>query len=553
MRAQSCLVATIAGAVVALASTGHAQVRIAQWNITNWQASNVSARGAAFQSALYGVNAANGLQFAPDLLIAEEIIQGGTGATSAHQTTGQANVNAFLNLLNTASGSPGDWAAAPYVANGGDTGNALFYRTSKITWLETLALTQNTGTGTNQAPRDTQRWRVRVYGYAGAPAELYLYGAHFKAGDTSADQVRRNPEALRIRADANALPANAGGFLIGADTNMQASSQLAYQYMIAYDAASGDVRSSIAGQFNDPINSPGSWNNNAAFQFIHTQEPATQMDDRHDQLLVSGSLVDLQGLSYIFARTTVTPSNPFGIPGFSASTWNDPAHTYRCWGNDGGHYNSTIVSGGANGQVGLTIANDLITTVAGNGHLPVYLDMQVPAKLGAPSGTIDFGTVAINSAAIRTLQITNAADVARFSKPGSGYGIDALSYGLAATSGFGVAAGPFERTATGAPVQANTHTISMDTAASGPMSGTLTISCDDPDNPIRVIQLVGLVQNAPNYDVNGDGVVDIEDLFAWMGGPTDVNGDGAVNDADRLALAAYLRLNELGDIATGRR
>ena len=42
------------------------------------------------------------------------------------------------------------------------------------------------------------------------------------------------------------------------------------------------------------------------------------------------------------------------------------------------------------------------------------MDLQVPAKLGAPSGTIDLGTVVQNSLASYILQIANVADVARF-------------------------------------------------------------------------------------------------------------------------------------------
>ncbi len=82
-------------------------------------------------------------------------------------------------------------------SNGGDTGNALFYRTSRVVLISTTALTTNTGTGSNQAPRDTGRWLVRPVGYTSIPAQLYIYGAHFKAGSTSADQLRRDMAAWR--------------------------------------------------------------------------------------------------------------------------------------------------------------------------------------------------------------------------------------------------------------------------------------------------------------------------------------------------------------------
>lgn len=56
-------------------------------------------------------------------------------------------------------------------------------------------------------------------------------------------------------------------------------------------------------------------------------------------------------------------------------------------------------------------------------------------------------------------------------------------------------------------------------------------------------------------DVNGDGIADIEDLYAWQQGmgDRDVNLDGVVNASDATALEAYLRRNELWNMHKGRR
>jgi hypothetical protein len=505
------------------AAAASAQVRIAQWNITNWSSADVSSRGAAFQTSFYGVVPSGplaGQSMAPDLVIAEEITQGGTGNTMAHQLSGQGAVNDFKALLNNACGCSNDWTAAPYVANGGDTGAALFYRASKFTWLDTASLTQNTGSGSNQAPRDTMRWHIRIAGYSGPGAELYIYGSHFKAGDTSADQVRRNPEADRIRADSNALPANIGGFLIGADFNIQDSSQQAYQTLVS---------GATSGQFIDPIRSPGGWNNTSSFRYIHTQEPSTQMDDRHDQLLLSGSLLHHQGLAYLFTGTTINGSNPYGIPSFSTATWNDANHTYRCWGNDGAHFNSAINLSPTNAQVGQALADALVVTVAGNGHLPVYLDMQVPAKLGSPTGTVNLGAVSQFSSVSYPLQISNAANTAVFSKGAPGSGIDTLSYTLSITPGaFSIPSGngPFERPAGGPP---GTHTIVLDTSTLGPQSATLSIASDDPDSPLRTITLMATVQSSTSPGACCDpssGACSLM-LFASCGSPNTWNGSTA--------------------------
>src|SRR5688572_2423996 len=73
-----------------------AQLRVSNWNVTNYSSGRVS----AFQTAIYGVY--QDRTMAPDVLIGQEFLSA-------------AGVNAFLSLLNTAPGSPGDWAAAQFI------------------------------------------------------------------------------------------------------------------------------------------------------------------------------------------------------------------------------------------------------------------------------------------------------------------------------------------------------------------------------------------------------------------------------------------------------
>ena len=66
----------------------------------------------------------------------------------------------------------------------------------------------------------------------------------------------------------------------------------------------------------------------------------------------------------------------------------------------------------------------------------------------------------------------------------------------------------------------------------------------------------GLYAFAPvdaRYDINGDGRIDIEDLYVWHGSPVDVDGDGVVDSEDARALEARLRQNEIDDMSEGRR
>lgn len=320
-------------------------LRVATWNVTNYS----GGRTAEFQTAIYGAYA--GRSMSPDVLIGQEFLS-------------QYGVDAFLTILNTAPGSPGDWAAAPFI-NGPDTDNALFYRTARVSLATDLSPTGVTivsyGGYAPQPPRHTIRYDLRVAEGTTRETRLALYSIHMKAGSGSDDQARRLVEAQRIRDDAAGLPLD-WHFLVAGDMNIQSSNQAAYQELIT-------VIGGTAGRFFDPISTPGSWNNNGSYRFVHTQDPsgAGGMDDRHDQILVSGSLIDSVELDYI--------GKPW-IP-YSTTTWNDTNHSYRAWGNDGTTYNSSLRISG-NAMVGNVIAQALVDSAGGGGHLPVFLDLRVP-------------------------------------------------------------------------------------------------------------------------------------------------------------------------------
>ena len=216
-----------------LAAPAAAQVRIAEWNITNYAAPELArcgvqdgavrhrARRPAVRAGCAdhsGVGAGR---------LGKHSVAPGDGAVQRQRVSVEPEHR---------TGSPGDWAAATYVANGGDDGNALFYRTSKFVHMGTTALTTNTGTGPNQAPRDTQRWQLRLVGYSGIGAQCCM-----STGRTSRRGAR--PTMLcagTLRGSASASTATrlrrGANFLLGADMNIQNSQQLFYQYMIGLDS-----------------------------------------------------------------------------------------------------------------------------------------------------------------------------------------------------------------------------------------------------------------------------------------------------------------------------
>jgi hypothetical protein len=453
-----------------------AQLRVGAWNVSGYNGSN---REQAFKTSIYA--AYQGRQFAPDILVAQEIRT-------------EAGLIAFRQLLNTAPGSPGDWAAGPFVPSPDGNTHGFFYRQGKVTFVGMTVVSQG---GPESHPRPVQRFDIRPVGYTGDAAILACYGTHMKAGSSGTDQQRRLLEAQVIRADAETLP-QGWNFLLAGDFNIQSSLQQAYQHLTG-------PQINDSGRLFDPINTPGSWNNNAAFRFVHTQAPAgtSGMDDRFDLILLSRSLLNGHGFNYIGSLT---------LP-YSTTTWNDPNHSYRVWGNDGTYFDSTIAIAG-NQMVGPVIAQalyDAAATDMAGGHLPVFLDLRVPPRIDSVLA-LDFGEFPIGGSAQQLINIRNSGDVALWTAAG----IAPLRYALEASPGFAAPAGGFAIAATST---GGLHTIIMDTSTPGPRNGTLTIHSDAPDQPARVVMLSGTVLAPcyPNCDQSTtEPILNIEDFTCFI-------------------------------------
>ena len=505
----AALITSVAGCLLPAALT-EAQVRVAAWNVTTYSSGRVN----EFKSAFYDT-APSGLRFLPDIVILQEVV----GSTTTAANTSQTNFLAILNGYTDGLGTPGprDWAVSPVqltsVNPGSNHNLAMFYRTSKITFVSQTALTTNTGSGPTQPPRDTARWLVRMAGYStpaapGTGPELYLYGAHMKSASGTEEQNRRQAEATRLRTDSNALPAGAN-FLIGGDFNIQSSSQAAFVTMTS-------TGTSAAGRFIDPINSPGSWNNTCSFRYIFTQDPSTTgsggMDDRLDFILISPTLADSAGLGYI-GNTAINYNNAATAraasanPAINTTPWDVPDHSYRSWGNDGFICNSTLRTTG-NSMVGPAIAANLVASTnidISGGHLPVYLDLRVPPKAAVSTVTINFGSVPQNSVQTAPLTVTNTSDVRAFARDPVNNGalaFETLNYTFSVLPASFTLTGPAANTLAvvnqpalpAAAVQnSRTHTITFLTGQLGTFSGSTVITSNAPGTPSFTVNFTGTV------------------------------------------------------------
>jgi len=425
-----------AGFAVCFVGSAAAQLRVATWNVSNYNGGRV----ADIQNAVFA--SFNGRSMNPDVILGQEFLS-------------QTAVNAFLSALNTAPGSSGTWSAATFV-NGNDTDNAFFYRSDRVLLVNSTVV--SVGGASPLPPRNTNRYDIRLKGYLGVGPRLALYSSHMNSGSDSIDETRRLNEATAIRNDAQALGAGYQGFAVGGDFNVPSSSDPGYAKLVQSEANNH-------GRSFDPIASPGSWNNNSSFRYIHTQDPIGSggMDSRFDFVLLSGSLVDGIGFDYI--------GNP-AIP-YSTTTWNDLNHSYRAWGNDGSTFNGTLAVG-SNSMVGPTIAQALINaaTTAG-GHLPVFLDLRVPAEISAAPGSINFGNVVQGTAAAQPFDVANGVDIVLWRT-----GIANLTYSLSVGGGFSVPGGSFVDAAGGG---VNTHNVTLDTSTLGAKNGFVSVSSTDPN------------------------------------------------------------------------
>jgi endonuclease/exonuclease/phosphatase family metal-dependent hydrolase len=420
-------------AVVLVAAPPADALRVVTYNVLNFPGSTGAARLDDFAMVLDEID--------PDVVVVQEMLSA-SGMTQ------------FLNGAMNAS-TPGEYAAGPFV-DGPDSDNALFYRVSTVQYLSHQEIAT--------ALRNISEYVLRPVGYSSSAAEFRVYSHHMKAGSTPDDQTQRLSEASVLRSYLNGLPSGSH-FIFGADLNIQSSTESAYQKLVGSEADND-------GRLKDPIGQPGTWHDNASFASIHTQSTRTEsfgggatggMDDRFDQLLISYAFDDGAGLSY--------------VPG-----------SYTAYGNDGLHFNTSIING-TNYAVGDTIANAIHEA---SDHLPVYLDIQLPAKVGAPT-ILALGDAIVGGVRTALLDVANAAVAPA----------DELTYTLAVPSGFSGPTGPFELEA-GDSAQ---HTIGLVTGVPGVKGGPLVISSNDVDHGTWNVTLSGTVLRHADPSLSEGAVV----------------------------------------------
>ncbi len=417
------LVLRSAAVLLLLASTSAAQLRIVTFNTANNGDSPTNAMPRAGMDVVLqaiGDELVGGIAKPLDVLSLQE--QQSVGTTTQE----------IVNILNGIYGA-GTYARGVVTANSTGGGRAgLIYNTQTVQLLQESPISS---TNINGAARQPMRYKLRPVGY-GADADFYVYSNHYKSSTGATNESRRQVEAAATRANADGFGEGTSIIYTG-DFNIQSSSEAMYQTLL----------SSGAGQAFDPINRPGNWHNSSSLRITHTQSPynpnqndpdliAGGLDDRFDFQLVTGELLDNEGMSYI-------------------------SGSYHAFGNNGSHALNDYIDDSSN----TALPSNILAALAGlSDHLPVVADYQVPARMLVETGVVP-SQVLVGAIVQLPVTVSNSANVV------AAHGADELDYTLFASGAFDATIHDMDAALGGG----NTHVLFGDTSTLGTNVGLIRV------------------------------------------------------------------------------
>jgi hypothetical protein len=460
-----------------LATPAHA-LRVVNYNILNYPGSTGAARDPLFRTIL--------APLAADIVVAGEM-------------TSDAGCSQFLASLNTME--PGEWARSPFM-NGNDTDSELFYKPAKVQLLGQWAFYPNAA----NLLRYVHVYRLQPVGYSSGAAEIRIYALHLKA--SQGFEAQRLAEATGLRDSLNAMPPGTHALVLG-DFNFYSGNEPGFLKLL-------ESQPNNTGRTYDPLGLQGiSWQDNTSMKWAWTQSPCKTgdtgcaagaatggIDDRFDLILPTFNFQDGAGLELV-------------------------GGSYIAVGNDGQHHNNSIMDPPAIPE-GAAYASALHSV---SDHLPVRVDVRLPAMLTLSQESLAFGSVITGVSAELTLTVDNPA-----SDPG-----ETLHYTFTPPAGFLASLGPQDVAAGDGEV----HTIELVTTTPGAFHGSLQVTSNALDLPNRNVALSGTVLRhaVPSLDsasVQAASSLDFGTHEAGAFTPLDVRVHNQAYDAlqSRLHLAS---------------
>jgi hypothetical protein len=315
--------------------------------------------------------------------IGEEVVQGHVQPLDIlalqETTSNSVTVAPVVTALNSYYTGLAVYAQSPYqgtqsgTASGGNGPNALVYNTSTLRLLASVGVGTPRGSS-NGEYRQVVRYEFQPIGSSGSSNIFYIYDSHAKSGGTSSDLTSRNLEAQIIRNDEATLPADARVIYLG-DENTGASTEASVQTFYAANSPGGVHQ----GAGFDPLNRPGNWQLNSAFQDILT-ESDTNLRYRDDLQMPTQNIINDTpgGLGYIAGSY-----HTFGVNGST------PIHGSVNNGSNTALNNDLVPDGGT--FIPASALYGYLTT--GSDHLPVVADYTFG---GGGGGTPTIGSFTAN-------------------------------------------------------------------------------------------------------------------------------------------------------------
>ncbi|MEO1527079.1 MAG: endonuclease/exonuclease/phosphatase family protein [Planctomycetota bacterium] len=317
--------------------------RVATYNALNFGGDDVD-RQDEFATVFAEIDA--------DVIVMQEIVS-------------EAGADLLLGALN----DPSPLYSRANFTNGNDSDHMLFYKTANVQLISQNYI--------STALREFGEYTLSV---GGNP--FNIYSAHLKASSGSTNEQLRLAEVEILRDHLETLSSGTE-FIIAGDMNIYDSGEPAYQEFVGSQANN-------AGRAEDllPPSLIGNWHNNAAFASVHTQSPRTTqfgggatggLDDRFDMIFANHGINDGVGIEYV--------ANSYFVPG-----------------NDGQHFNQSILAG-TNSSASPAVIQALHDA---SDHLPVVADFTsigtsqfatLPYSTGFESGSVDqYWTLASDNA-----------------------------------------------------------------------------------------------------------------------------------------------------------
>jgi endonuclease/exonuclease/phosphatase family metal-dependent hydrolase len=262
----------------------------------------------------------------------------------------QEGADVILNVGLNSNGNS-NYSAAPYFENqsgGGDLQQALFYRNDMFVLENTEII--------NTPVRDINKYTLllNTESQDTNPIRIYAYVTHLKSSQGSANQQLRLSMVEAFVNDTQQLEDDAFVLFAG-DFNIYTSTEPAYLEIL-------DQTNSVA--MEDPIDTPGAWNNNEDFRAVHTQSTRTSssgfgggagggLDDRFDFIMVSQNMMTNPNLQY-------------------------KTDSYKAYGNNGNCYNNNINDINCGGLYNQIIRDALYNM---SDHLPVVMELVTDQEI----------------------------------------------------------------------------------------------------------------------------------------------------------------------------